>query len=104
MDYSILVRARKVWGYLENIVKLASIRSGIKTQESEDEMVRESVREIESRLIKYADSMGIKWSPTLDEVEKARKKSHRQEKERWMQLTSQGQGVSWFARDKIGNT
>lgn len=67
-------------------------------------MVRESVREIERRLIKYIYSMGIKWSPTLDEVEKARKESHRQEKERWMQLTSLGQGISWFARDKIGNT
>lgn len=51
-------------------------------KKSEDEMVRKSVREIESRLIKYANSMGLKWPPTLDEVEKARKESHRQEKER----------------------
>lgn len=66
--------------------------------------MREPIREIESRLAKYTDSMAMKWLANEEEVEQgARKKLQMEETDRWKQLISQGQGIHCFANDKIVN-
>lgn len=88
---------------VENIVKLAAIRSAIKMLESNDGALKEAIRELDGRYVRYATSIGIRWPSTLEEVESARIKLKRQETERWSQLRSQGQGVADFSKDLIGN-
>lgn len=88
---------------IETIVKLATLRSGIKLRESEDQVLRETVGELDARFRKYATSLQIPWPATLEQVEEARWKNKRSETKRWEQLISQGQGVREFRKDKIGN-
>ncbi|KMQ92432.1 r2 protein [Lasius niger] len=88
---------------IEIIVKLASLRSSIKLKNSEDPVLREAIDELEGRYRKYATSLQIPWSSTLEQIEEARKKIKRSETEKWEQLVSQGQGVREFRKDKIGN-
>lgn len=86
---------------MENIIKLAVIRGGLKMLESEDPLVRSSISDIEERLRRYSSSVGLIWPPSLEEVEETRRKLQRHE--RWEQLISQGQGVADFRKDKVGN-
>ena len=88
---------------IENIVKMAVLRSGIKMQSSTDDAVKSALLGQVSVLGKYAQSLGIKWPATMDQVEEARKQAKKLETERWKQLISQGQGVADFCHDKVGN-
>ncbi|KMR05213.1 r2 protein [Lasius niger] len=49
---------------METIVKLAVLRSGIKLGNSEDQILKKAIGELETRYRKYATSLGIAWPAT----------------------------------------
>lgn len=90
---------------LEQVVKLATLKNGIKMLSSEDQAIREVMQHdnAESRLKSIANSLRINWPATLEDIDNAKKRLKNETLKSWGDLKSQGQGVSDFRYDKIGN-
>lgn len=90
---------------LEHVVKLATLKNGIKMLSSEDDAIREvMLHENEERKLRaIANSLRINWPATLMDIESAKKRLKAEEAKSWSELRSQGQGVRDYCNDKIGN-
>lgn len=88
---------------IEDIVKLAVIRNGIKMLCSTDDVVQEALNGESGMIEKYAKSLNLSWPTTMTKVEEARRECKIRDTEKWRQLISQGQGVTDFGHDRIGN-
>ncbi|CAK9796556.1 Retrovirus-related Pol polyprotein from type-2 retrotransposable element R2DM [Anthophora plagiata] len=86
-----------------NNVKITKHKNAIKMMASDDIIVRNAFKRQEGHIKKYASSIGLQWPSNMEQIETIRKSLKRKDTDKWKNLISQGQEVSEFFSDKIGN-
>ncbi|KAG7196444.1 hypothetical protein KM043_000647 [Ampulex compressa] len=90
---------------MEHIVKLSILKSGIKMQISEDQVLKSiaSEHKYDKFLKDIANSLRINWPSNIQDITRAKARMKSEIQKEWEELKSQGQGVKDFRNDKVGN-